>query len=238
MQAPIIDPDYMDAVSAHVGRTLGEPSPMIIHEILSPYVHLDVLVVPNCAGSGSTALVTCGMGCRAMNTPAAQRRYARMELAICLPPDWPPLTAGSPLAMTMPNNIATDSAHGLGPGAWIVPGLQFTARMPFQYDTWLGEGHTIPNGDPPEPLCDGTKLCCSLIAKPKRLGRPFHRLTLPDGGDVYFWAIVFITKEEMKYKLRRGAPALMKKLAAHRVDERIQLNRKSACRGGIMGWFE
>ena len=238
MQAPIIDTEYMEAVSAHLTKTLGTPSPEIMHEIVSHYVHLDVLTVPNCLGKGSTALVTCGMGCRAMNTPPDMKRYARMELAICLPPGWPPLAAGSPMTMTVPNLNAADSAHGLGPGAWIVSSLTFLARLPFRYDTWLGEGHTIPNGEPPEPICRGTRLCGEMITKPKRLGEDFHRMVAPDGGEVYFWTVTFLTAEEMEYKLRMGAEALMEKLAAQRVNEQIQLGRLSTCPKGPMGRFE
>lgn len=238
LEAPIIDEEYTRAVTGHVERSLGATDCPIIHEIISPYVHLDVLVARNFHGSGRTALVTCGMGLRPMNTPPAERRHARMELALCLPSDWPPLFAGSPTRSDIPNNIATDIPNGLGPGAWIVPGLQFTARMPFQYNTYLAEGHTIPNGDPPSPICDGSRLCCSLVAKPKRLGRSFHRLALPNGEDIYFWTLVFITREEMKYKLRRGARALHKKLAERKVDEMIDLGRASVCRGGLLGLFE
>lgn len=237
-EAPVIDEGYIQAVTAHVERNLGVAKCPVIHEIVSPYVHLDVLVAANFHGSGRTALVTCGMGLRPMRTPPEQKRYARMELAVCLPADWPPLFAGSPTRSDIPNNIATDIPQGLGPGAWIVPGLQFTARMPFQYNTYLAEGHTIPNGDPPDPISDGSRLCCSFIAKPKRLGRSFHHLTMPNGEDVYFWTIVFITREEMKYKLRRGAKALTKKLAEHKIDEVIDLDRASVCRGGLLGFFE
>lgn len=235
---PVIDTDYQKTVTEHVERALGPTAPGVIHEIVSPHVHLDVLTVPNCLGSDCTALVTCGMGLRAMNTPPAQKRHARMELALCLPPDWPALFAGPPLHSRTPNNMAADSAHGLGPGAWIIPGLQFTARLPFQFGTWYGEGHTIPNGDPPEPICQGSKLCCSLIAKPKRLGRFLHHLALPSGEDVYFWTLIFITVEEMNYKLRRGAKELFKKLSENGVDELLRLDRASVCKGGLRGWFE
>lgn len=41
----------------------------------------------------------------------------------------------------------------------------------------------------------------------------------------------------MHDKLRRGADALLKKLAPCRVDELMQLKRKSACKGGLWERF-
>jgi hypothetical protein len=38
------------------------------------------------------------------------------------------------------------------------------ARLPHEYETALGIGHTIPNGPSAEPYARDTKLCCALIA--------------------------------------------------------------------------
>ena len=34
---------------------------------------------------------------------------------------------------------------------WPIRNLKALARLPHEYETWLGFGHTVPNGDPPEP---------------------------------------------------------------------------------------
>ena len=225
MDGPNVEPEYIDAVTAHVERTVGKTG-NLFHEILSPYVHLDILMVPPGWKRPWTTLVTCGMGSRPMNTPPELQSRSRMELAICLPADWPPLTSDSVENM------------GTGPGAWIIPLLQFHARLPFQYNTWFGEGHTIPNGDPPEPLSEGSQLCCAMIAKPKHIGnRDFHRLQLDNEEYVHFWSLVFITQAELSYKFRRGTANLMQRFKEHKVDELLKLDRPSTCRGGLLGLF-
>lgn len=57
-------------------------------------------------------------------------RYA--ELVISLPPFWP-----------LDEQSWRDERH-----YWPVRLLKTLGRLPHEYDTWLGVGHTIPNGDP------------------------------------------------------------------------------------------
>jgi hypothetical protein len=39
-----------------------------------------------------------------------------------------------------------------------MPTLKLVARLPHLHTTWIGPGHTIPNGDR-RPYAEGTKLC-------------------------------------------------------------------------------
>lgn len=216
-----VDPEYIESVSAHVERTVG-PHGNILHELVSTYVHIDILQIPPDIRRHWTTLVTCGMGSRRMEAPPGNS--ARMELAVCLPPDWPSLDPGEP------------GVREEGDGNWIVDYMQFLARLPFQYQTWYGIGHTIPNGDPPEPLGPESRLVCAMLARPKHIRNPeFRLMRLPNGETVNFLSVVFLTREEMEYKLRRGSLILQKKLNAGGVDELLQMDRQSTCRGG---WWE
>lgn len=224
MDGPNVEPEYIDAVTDHVERTVGKTQ--IFHEIVSPYVHLDILMVPPGLKRPWTTLVTCGMGSRPMNTPPELESRSRMKLAICLPKNWPPLQSDDMKKM------------GLGPAAWIIPLLQFHARLPFQYNTWFGEGHTIPNGDPAESLAEDSELCCAMIAKPRHTtNREFHQMRLNDDEVVHFWSLVFITQAELSYKFRGGTAKLMQRLKENKVDELLKLNRPSTCRGGLLGLY-
>jgi hypothetical protein len=49
---------------------------------------------------------------------------------------------------------------------WPIRLLKGLGRLPHEYSTFLWYGHTIPNGDPPEPYAEGTNLCCALITPP------------------------------------------------------------------------
>lgn len=211
------DPGYYSLVAEHVAGTVGAPSGTVFHEIVSPHVHIDVLMVPPGWRRPWTTLVTCGAGSREMNSPEGVVDR-RMELALCLPNDWPSL---------LPEE---GSDRFIGPGAWIVSNLQYYARFPFVYDTWLGEGHTILHGDPPRMLAEGSELCCAMLARPRRIGNPdFQNLVLSDGRIINFWSVIFLSEAEMRYKLREGARALMKMLRIAEIDEMLRIDRPSVC---------
>ena len=42
----------------------------------------------------------------------------------------------------------------------------------------LDVGHTVPNGDPPQPYADDTDFCCMLVAKPVMFDKGFRKLKL------------------------------------------------------------
>lgn len=220
-----VDPLYFDAIVRHVNRTIGVTNTTIFHEIVSPHIHIDVLMVPPGWRRPWTTLITCGAGYRKMNTPTEETR-TRLELAICLPNTWPDL---------LPE---PDSEKFIGPGGWIVSNLQYYGRFPFLYNTWLGEHHTILHGEPPQALTENSELCCAMLAKPRRISNPdFQQLALPNGDIVHFWSVLFLTEAEMKYKLKKGAKALQEKLRAAKVDELLHLERPGVYRPGILDLF-
>ena len=246
---PVFAPgEYEEEVARHVARTIG-PHSDLFHEPLTIDMHLDVLMVPPAANRRHYTLVTCGMGACEMQVPPELRHFARMELALCLPEGWPPFhTFDTPFSghnaegmRAMEGLRFTDNdppVTPLGPGAWIMTALNFTAKIPVRYDTYFDEGHTIPNGDPPEPVAFGSDLCCTLLSRPRRIKNPaFRRLKLSDGSQVRFMSLILIHRNEMEFKLRRGYEALSEKFDENGVDELLDLDRPSVCRGGLLGRF-
>jgi hypothetical protein len=110
---------------------------------------------------------------------------------ISLPPDWPLAEA----------DFKDERNY------WPLRWLKTLARFPHEYDTWLGEFHTIPTGDPPKPYAANTKLCCMMLTSPLRAKEGFTSLSLPDRY-VNFYALVPLYREEMELKLREGSDAL------------------------------
>lgn len=214
-----IEADYRDAIIDHVTKTIAKCD-TTINRLPFSYPHVEILSVPAGFKRPWTTLVTCGMGVMKMpgvGTPA-DRAFA--ELALCLPQDWP--------------EIVTEDGKP-GPGAWIVPMVHYLARIPFEYDSWLGEYHTIPNGDPAESLADGSLLTHAMIIKPRRIRHPhFHEMLLTEKKTIHFWSVMFLTENEMKYKESKGEKALVEKLKEAKVDELLSLDRISVCKSGFL----
>jgi Suppressor of fused protein (SUFU) len=208
---PELQPAF-DAIEAHVERHIG-PITGVFHELVSEYVRLDVLRIEATDERPWHTLVTAGMSAKPMTVPDGHEADRFAELVIALPPGWP-----------LDDESWQDERH-----YWPVRLRKQLARLPHMFATHLGEGHTIPNGDPPEPYAPGTKLCCALIAPPLTAPSEFHVLDTPD-GPIHFLAVILIYRDEMKLKLDRGFEALFEPFEAAQVSEIVEPDRPSAVR--------
>jgi hypothetical protein len=154
------DPEALERIEEHLDTFLGSDR-IVWHEIISDLVHIDVHIAGPTSERDFYTLVTTGMSDKPMNAPAPDLQYA--EILICLPPDWQPPKQGEFLAPG-----TEDDNHA--PIRW----LKYLARMPHEYGTWLGFGHTVPNGDPPAPFTSDTQLCCALLLEPVLFGEGFN----------------------------------------------------------------
>lgn len=207
------DGEVIDAVAAHVEAHVG-PISWVYHEIASEYVHVDVHYVPPGPGRPFQTLVTSGMSERPMNTHGALEGERYAELMACLPPEWP----------------VSEEAFKEERNYWPVGWLKYLARFPHMYDTWLGAGHSMPNGDPPEPLADDTALAAVLLLPSVLLPPTVHRLETPSGKTIDFLCLVPLYPEELELKLTKGTDALLELFDRHGVTELIRRDRVNVAR--------
>jgi Suppressor of fused protein (SUFU) len=208
------DPDLIAAVDAHVTRHIGPPA-TVYHELVSPHVHVDVHVVAPTDDRPVYTLVTSGMSER----PMVDGSFA--ELTITLPPTWP--APGSP-------EMAETSA------SWPYTLLQELAWLPHAFQTVLWKGHTVPNGDPPEPYAPGTRLCGALVGP--QLTAPDEFKVLRYGErEIHILAVYPLHADEMQVKLDRGTDALYDLLDAAKLTEILDVDRPSVAPAKRRGWF-
>lgn len=81
--------DEMTCVMSHIEKSFGSVT-NILHEIVSPDIHVDICVIPPHDESAYYTLVTMGMGAHRMNVPdeLKEKLLERAELVIALPKDW------------------------------------------------------------------------------------------------------------------------------------------------------
>lgn len=201
------DPSRIDDIERHIDRYVGEVT-TVFHEIVSDRIHLDVAIVAPTPERPVQTLVTMGMSELPMAVPAEVRDGVpdRAELVIVLPPDW---------------DLSDRDRY------WPLETLKTVARLPHDYDTWLGPGHTVPNGDPPVPYAAGTALAGVMALSPMLVPSEFWSLQRADGERIGFLGLVFLTREELDYKLEHGAPALFDLLNAAQVSELLEVDRRS-----------
>lgn len=190
--------DEMSAIEQHIKNTFGEFE-NVFHELVSPDIHVDICVVPPSERRNYYTLVTMGMGAHRMNVPEelAEYKLERAELAIALPPDW---------------KLDKDSMQEQR-WYWPVGLLKVLARLPISNDTWLGFGHTM---EKQSPFAEDTELCAAILTGPQDMDLDTcgEVCILPGGEEVNFYQVLPLYREEMEYKLKHDADALLERLAA------------------------
>ncbi|HYQ23261.1 suppressor of fused domain protein [Stenotrophomonas sp.] len=204
---------HIEAISAHIERHLG-PISGVLHEIISDLVHIDVHVVPASEEFPYLRLVTSGMSDLPMTLPEGAPGSAYMELMVTLPADWP----------------ISDDAFEDERNYWPVRLLKTLARLPHEYDTWLGFGHTIPNGHPAEPYAPGVGFDGAIVLPPVTAPEGFGSLQLDDGRTIAFMSIVPLYPEEMDLKLKKDAEALLDRFDAKHIQDVIVPGRVNVAR--------
>ena len=195
----------LNALEAHIAAHFGEYE-SVFHEIVSPDIHVDICIISPKPERNYHTLVTMGMGAHRMKVPKGLRKHKldRAELLITLPPDW---------------ELQNENEKWFWPLSW----LKILARLPGEYNTWLGYGHTVPNG---KPFADNTELSGVLITMPYNFGQEAGVCELPDGDKINFYQIVPLYDDEMNFKLENGAEAL-EELFPEDFDMVVDVARKS-----------
>lgn len=211
---------WCERLEWHFERYCGKAD-MVFHEVLSDRIHLDVHWVKPTPERNYHTLFTTGMSFLPMKTPPGLENYRYAELMVCLPPEWP-----------ISDEAFQDERH-----YWPVRWMKFLARFPHDYDTWLGSCHTMPAGNPPEPLSTDTKMN-GFILLPSVLTDPgIHTLQMDAEHAVQVYCVVPLYQEEMDFKLKHGAQGLLDRFDKHGYTERIDLKRKNVCKPSLFSFL-
>lgn len=202
----VYDEEEVEALDAHIEKYFGA-SENVFHEIVSPDIHVDIYVIEPTPERNFYTLITVGMGAHLMDVPEELDEYKlkRAEMVIYLPADW-------------------DIYNGDEEYYWPLRWLKILARLPIKHDTWLGWGHTVPNGG---PFADNTLLSGVMLINPEDVEEGAAICELPNGEEVNFYQVIPVYEEEMNYKIEHGAEGLLDKMAD--VSSVVDLNRRNTC---------
>lgn len=203
-------PEVAEAIDAHLGTHFG-PVSFVWHELASHLVGVHVYVIGPTAERPYQTLVTSGMSERPMTVPEGSGISPYAELVLCLPADWP-----------LTQEALRDDATG-----WPVRVLKQVARLPHEYGTWIGEWHSVPNGDPAEPYADGTPFAGVVVTPMLNVPPEARTITVPGGTEINLLALVPLHPAEVRLKVTEGTNALVAALDRGRVSELLDPDRPS-----------
>lgn len=193
---------FAQAREATYERLFGKPL-SVSHELLPLVPHVDVYTFKRSQGDREVySLVTGGM---------------------------------SDLEMTPPRKVGKDVPRRVElifycsePRDEYISTLRWLAHFPHDSKSWLGNGHTMPNGNPPESFWGSADLDTFFFLPPivKKDQTLPSELNL-DGEPVYFLWVVPLTTAECNFKLTRGFDAMLDLFQQNRHPHVFDPHRKS-----------
>lgn len=213
---PVVLPH--DPVGEHIATHLGQPA-LYFHETQGEDpIRIDIHVIGPTESYPYVRLVTSGMSRQPMNVPDGAPAYA--ELMLALPAHW-----------KLDEQSMQDQRW-----YWPVALLRHLAHYPHKERSWIGLGHSMPNGFPAKPYTEGVGFCGAIVLPPASSPEPFHSVTV-DGKDVYFHCIVPLFKEELNLARRKGFAKLLDKFNEYNVTDVVDPARKNTARKKFLGLF-
>ena len=205
----------MEKVSAYIKQQYGEYD-LVAHEMVSPDIHCDIVIVPPTDELPFYKLVTMGAGAYKMNIPNDLKSEVcdRAEYVIFLPKDW---------------DIKSDKEEDY----WPIRMLKTIARLPVRSDDWLCYSHTVNLTDNESPVAENTKFnSCVLLesrGKDEQFVKPLKMSWF--GKKVAFYQLYPLYQEELAYKLEHSFDELMEKIDDEELsDFVIKIHRKNYCK--------
>ena len=205
----------IEKVTAYIEQQYGK-SELVAHEMVSPDIHCDIVIVPPTDELPFYKLVTMGAGAYKMKLPNELKSEVcdRAEYVIFLPKDW---------------NIKSDKEEDW----WPIRMLKTIARLSVNSDDWLCYSHTVNLTEDGSPIAGNTKFnSCVLIesrgkdnqyVKPLKLGLFAKK--------VAFYQLYPLYQEELEYKLEHSFDELMEKIDDEELsDFVINIHRKNFCK--------
>lgn len=196
-------------IEAHLEKYIG-PVESVLHELVSERIHLDLLLIPPGKDRPFHVIVTSGMSDLPMQVPEDMHEFARAELMMELPADWP-----------ISQEAFRDESN-----YWPFRWLKQVGRLPHEFDTWVGWGHSIPNGDPAEKIAN-TNFTGVCLAPPYWLDAEFFQLKASSGDTVCFYDLVPVYADEMQLKLDEGFGALEERLELEDIGFVLDIERRN-----------
>lgn len=183
------------------------------HELYSPDIHLDILIIPPSKNEDYYKLITRGMGAYKMNVPdiIKNQNLDRAELVMYLPSDW-------------------DFDFKKEENYWVVRQMKLIARSAIEENSWVGVGHTFSGDEKATiPFAKNTQLSSTVLLYSLNKNFEYPDFVLDEKGKINFYQIFPLYKEELEYKQKHGIQELMKLFSDEDLFPIVNINRKNYC---------
>ncbi len=198
--------DEMKEYENYITNTFGNIS-KVYHELYSPDIHVDIIIIPPSPLQNFYKLITEGIGAFKMNTPNELKKFEleRMELIAYFPPNW---------------NMKIDKRYG-----WIISSMKILGRFPLDQRTIIGFGNTMAYYNKSRD----NNFCATLLIPASSNNKELN-FKFDEKGKINFYQIIPLYEEELNYKLDNGVEALLDIFEKNNLDLAIDFNRPNYCK--------
>lgn len=207
---------YALAVNQHFCRCFPHREGVMYQEIISDTIRIDINILRPNETEDFYVVYTTGMSDHVMNLPeelTPKEEFERAELMMFMPKEWFPESAGESTLNDMSEK-----------DFWAVHLLKYLARFPEKNNTYLGYGHTVPNGANFEPITDDTTMGGVVLLQ---LDEKYSVMKCADGAIIKAYMVVPAYKEEILYKREHGMEALDQLFKKNQLPLVTDLHRKN-----------
>lgn len=182
----------------------------VLHEMVSPDIHLDIVMIPPTPQEDYYKLITMGVGAYPMNVPKElkDRELERFELVMYLPSDW---------------KMDSDKEEDY----WPIRVCKMLGRLPLQENSWLGFGHSMSFDAECTPFAENTGFCSIVLVNAMNKNHEPCDLYMEKKGKINFYQLFPLYKEELAYKQEYGLEALMDLFSVEDLSLVFNIKRKN-----------
>lgn len=196
----------LEEIENHVEKYIGKVD-RVFHELVSDIIHVDILIVEPTVEKDYYSLITSGMSDKPMNvSPEQSSPY--IELLLKLPSSW----------KLSQEDFKDEDNY------WPVRLLKSLARFPHLYNTFLGYGHTVQNGNY-DKYASNTQFSGSILLPMFDDGE--RELVISPEKTITFYTVLPLYEKEIKFALEKGTNAFFNKLIENDFSAEVDINRKS-----------
>ena len=211
MKNPI--PNSVKLVDCHLDQFFNENEDIVVFdEIESEVIHRDIFFIKANEGRPYHILLSCGMSALPMKVPNDVESSPYAEVMILLPKEW---------------NLNYDSFDD-DLNYWPIRLMKELMMLPHPNETWLGFGHTFGHEED-EEFAEGIGFNAVMLAHSMELSEDFMQIELEDEQVVTIYTLIPLYKEELEFKKKNGASALLERFDEYDVEEIVKIGRPNVC---------
>lgn len=207
-------PNSVEIVHSHLDLFFDEDEDIVVFdEIKSEIIHRDIFFIKATYDRPYHILLSCGMSALPMTVPKDIESSEFVEIMILLPKKW---------------NLEYDSFSD-EKNYWPIRIMKEIMMSPHENKTWFGFGHTFGHEEGNE-FAEGIGFNSVMLAHSMELSEDFTQIELENEKAVDIYTLIPLYKEELEFKKKNGADALLERFDQFGIEEIVDIGRKNVCK--------